>query len=150
MQRLTVVAVILTSFLYFFVCDGAQTYTLTMDQFHLRNGSTVEGYYNAKELRIAKFNRSAFVWNMEVEYFVDFDELSSLKVDIYTSRLNNNQYVKSPFRIPKTNFCEFWKKFYVGMAMKSMEDKSNFPQYGPNDAQCPFKKVWFPIDSYQV
>lgn len=133
--------ILLASYSYILICSGRQSYTLTLDQLKLCNGSSVEGYYKSKEARIAKFNRSTYVWNFDIEYFTDFDETFTMQADFYHSVFNNNQYTKSPFRIPKMNFCDFWKKYYVDKVMEELNGKSNFPLYKPNDPTCPLKKV---------
>lgn len=111
------------------------------DRIELLNASYVKDIYNVSLLRVAKYNRTAYVLNLSVEFYTDLSNEISIEVLFYYNRLNNNQYNKSPFHIKKASLCEMGEKYYKGFLMEQMKDYSNFPQYGPSQPFCPAKKV---------
>lgn len=122
-------------------CFAQKFYDITLDQVNLLNSSYVPGYYNISVLRISKFNRTTFVYNLEADILIDLNEEVFFEVEIYRSRLNNNQYTKSPARVPKLSYCEFLNTHYKKILMEGLKDTSNFPQLKPNENGCPQKKV---------
>lgn len=119
-------------------CFGQQLYTAQLDQAVYVNSTYVPNYINTTVFRVSKFNRTAFVLNWEFESFIDYDETVFYEVEAFTSRFNNNQYTKSPFRIPKMDFCAFLKGPYTNYFKEQAKETSNFPQ---EDPLCPMKKV---------
>lgn len=101
----------------------------------------MEDYYNFTTLRIAKYNRSTFVFNYVGQLLADYGEQFTFEADVYTSRLNNNQFTKSPANIPRMTTCEAVERFYKVYAMKALKDVSNMPQYAPDDTSCVFPSV---------
>lgn len=137
--------ILFSIFLFFdkiYQTDGAaQTYTVHFDQIKFHNGSALAGYYNFTTLRVAKFNRSTFVFNYEGELLTDYGEKIAFQADIYNSRLNNNQYTKSPANIPRMTACEAMNRYYKTYAMKDLKEYSNLPQFEPDDDSCIMPKV---------
>lgn len=121
--------------------NALQTYTIYFDQIKFHNGTALAGYYNFTTLRIAKFNRSTFVFNYEGELQTDYDETFSIEAEIFSSRLNNNQFSKTPASIPKMTVCDAVNRYYKVYGMKEIKDYSNLPQFEPGDKSCTFKKV---------
>lgn len=97
----------------------------------------VPEYYNMSIIRINKINRTTYVFNVNVEFFVDIDDEYEMEVKIYYNWMNNNQYNLSPLRAPKEKYCDFIKK-YLSVVMQS-EKITNFPKEGTG--YCPLKKV---------
>lgn len=122
---------------------GYQSYTVALDQVFLYNSTALDGFYNVTQMRIAKYNRTTFVLNFDGEIYFDVDETVFLQVEFYVSQFNNNQYQKSPFRVPKLTFCDFMKRLYVPWWQKDLKHTSNLPQFEPNEKPCPLKKVYF-------
>lgn len=83
---------ILFSAFFCFTCVENRSYDIIFDRVEIINSSGIENFWNARVLRVGKFNRSAYVLNMDIELLIDFDENVSIQGDIYYSRLNNNQY----------------------------------------------------------
>lgn len=46
---------------------------------------------------------------------------------IYHSSKGNNQYVKSPFRIPSTTFCNFLNTYYKTYFMEAAKSATDAP-----------------------
>lgn len=133
---------------------------VSLQKIETSNGTGAAGLYAIKELKAGKFNRTAFVLNTQFETFIDLDEsftvgeisfqiqfnfyknknsVFQVKADVYFSRMGNNQFMRSPLRYAEQNFCQGAEKFYKNY-MKNLKDNSNFPQYGPDEKVCPFKK----------
>lgn len=90
--------------------------------------SYVAGYYNVSQFRAAKYNRTTFALNVKIEYFIDLDENVFVEVLTFVSRMNNNQFEKSPLRIPKMMFCSYLKGPYKRYMMSGFKNTSNWPQ----------------------
>lgn len=60
------------------------------DQIVLINSTNRAELYNFSSIRIAKFNRTTYVLNTMVEWFVDVDDSFEMDVTFYYNRLNNN------------------------------------------------------------
>lgn len=54
------------------------------------NGTGVEGYYLLKTLRIAKFNRSSYALNIDLEFFVDLD--NNYQVKYFEANIPSQQH----------------------------------------------------------
>lgn len=109
------------------------------DRTELLNSTYYEGIYNVSMFRIAKFNRTTYVLNVEFENFIDIDENYELEVKFYFNRLNNNQYNLSPMRIPRSSYCATMQKFQS--IIMSEETKNTTNLYNPDGTACPLQKV---------
>lgn len=136
----SVIATITIVYFCALVCQSQRLYTLKLDQAILVNSSYVPGYLNTTTFRVAKLNRTTFVVNEEYESFFDWDETVFIEIEAYVSRLNNNQYTKSPLRIPKMNLCQFLSGPYQKYIMEDLKGVSNLPQTAA-ECSCPLKKV---------
>lgn len=114
---------------------------IQFDRIELINGSYAENLYNISLLRVGKFNRTTYVLNFEGELFVDIPIDLSIEAAFYYNRFNNNQFYKTPARIPKESICSVGNKYYTNFLMAQLEDCSNFPQLGKDEPFCPFSKV---------
>lgn len=88
----SIIIILSTSILYGLVNTSNKTYTASMDTLELLTASYVPDYYNISVFRVAKYNRTTHVLNWDIELFIDLDESVSLEIQLYVSRLNNNQY----------------------------------------------------------
>lgn len=125
-----------------FINYGAVTpMELLFDQVQSWNESYSEGYYNLTELRISKFNRTTYVYNTVVEYFVDIDDKFEMEMNFYYNRLNNNQYRRTLIRVPRENLCKlvdkYYKLFYTAVHEKNITNFITSQEKSP----CPAKKV---------
>nr|XP_029733388.1 uncharacterized protein LOC109397173 [Aedes albopictus] len=88
-------------------------------------------------LRVTKFNRSCAIINGTGDIFVDLDNSYTLQIEFAHSRLGNNQFNISPFKIPEQPFCHFMNGTY--REYQSMfVNRSNLPIVGPSEGLCPF------------
>lgn len=65
----------------FFAINNLQSiagFEAYLDQVEVKTPKCVEGVYNIPLLRIAKFNRSAFVLNSDFEFYTDIDDTYSV------------------------------------------------------------------------
>lgn len=109
------------------------------DRTELLNSTYYEGIYNVTLFRIAKFNRTTYVLNVEFENFVDIDQNYEVEVKFYFNRLNNNQYNLSPIRVPRSSFCAVAQKFHSMIITSATKNSTNL--YNPDGSACPLKKV---------
>lgn len=112
-----------------------------LDRVELVNSSYIENYYNVSLFRVSKFNRTAYVLHIVGELYVDLSDEFSVEATFYYNRFNNNQYNKSPARIPKQSICSVGERFYKGLLMEQLKSVSNLPQFEDSDEFCPFPKV---------
>lgn len=119
------------------------SYETTYDQVVLESAPYVPGYYNMSQFRVSKYNRSVYVLNVKIEYFIDLDETVFVEIEVFRSQLNNNQYEKSPFRVPKMDYCSYLKGPYQRIMMDGLKNCSNFPQADDIEKNCLLKKVNF-------
>lgn len=129
----------------FYTIIAQISYTITLDQVKLLNSSYVPGYYNVTTFRVAKYNRTTFVFNFYGEILTDIDDAVFFQAELYYSRLNNNQYYLTPGRIPKMTYYTFLNKFYRNVLMEGLKNTSNLPQLKPNENGCPQKKVSYKV-----
>lgn len=68
---------------------------ISFDRIEVLNDSHVDGCYDIEEMRITKFNRSAFVLNAEFETLVDIDDTFSVCNDVEhcANEMKNGQLV---------------------------------------------------------
>lgn len=94
-------------------------------------------------IRIKKFNRTAYVLDGGLMLPHDLREEDNIQIElnVYHSRLGNQQFVKSPFKLPKDSLCNYVNVHYRKYLMEPMKDCSNFPHLEPEENGCPLKKV---------
>lgn len=131
--------VILLNIACVLLCSSIRLYTATFDQVFVISSS--QDHANISEFRVKKYNRTTYVIDWEFESYIELDETIFVQGEIFVSRMNNNQYTKTPFRIPKMNFCEFLKGPYANHLMQNLKNVSNLPQFERNEPRCPLKRV---------
>lgn len=140
-------------FIWIVLCNNCIAIEVQFERVEMRNATFLESFFNITTLRISKLNRTAYALNLDFELFRDYGEETSAEIELYYNRLNNNQYNKTPFRIPKQSICDLGKTYYKELVMKQLEDTSNLPVLGANDEFCPLKKVeqykFFPMIFFQ-
>lgn len=119
----------------------AMALELHYDRVELLNASYVEGYYNVSQFQVNKFNRTTYVFNAAGEIFIDIDRTVTASMDLWYNRFNNNQYSKSPMRVPKSSLCDALDK-YSGLLSEVLRKSTNMLDgKKPGDKVCPLKKV---------
>lgn len=96
---------------------------------------------NVTKMRVNKFNRTAPVYNIEFDLLIDADNDFEAESNYYYNRLNNNQYRKTLFRLPKGNMCFLLDRYYREVMNQKLRGHSNFPEREIHQRVCPIKKV---------
>lgn len=102
------------------------------DRVELKNNSYNPDYYNFSVYRIFKFNRTAYAMNLKVDIFVDVNDDAEAEVAFFYNRFNNNQYSRIIIRVPRSKYCESYKRFQSLIVAEDMKSKTTFPDI--NDA----------------
>jgi hypothetical protein len=105
----------------------------------LHNGTELVSFDG---LRVKRFNRTVYVIDGNLEVHRDFDQNWDVQMDVWRSKLGNNQYDLTPMRVPRQNTCEFIKNVYKDKMYPSFKISSNFPEF-EEEVNCPFPKVAF-------
>lgn len=113
---------------------------MVFDQLKFLNSTYLKDVYNISTFRIAKFNRTLYVMNVELEWFVDVDANFEVEVSFYFNRLNNNQYSKTILRLKRANGCDLMNKYYDSLIANELKGHTNIPT-NPGELRCPLKKV---------
>lgn len=106
------------------------------DRIDILNSTYREGFYNISQARITKFNRTTYVFNAVMEWFIDLDDDVSSDITIHFNRFNNNQYSKTPMHVKRQPFYKIVDKFYVIIFAQAMEKKQ---------MNVPLKKAGEPV-----
>lgn len=120
--------------------NSALSDEIQVERIELLNGSYVEGFYNISLFEAIKYNRTTYVLNLELELFVDEgqdQDQDKLEASFFYNRMNNNQYSRTPMRIPKSPICGVFRGASEIMTKDSIEKYTNFPVLNG----CPIKKV---------
>lgn len=115
------------------------TMELMYDRIELLNDPYLEGIYNFSEFRITKFNRTAYVFNSNFEFLMDFNDDFEIEVEFYYNRFNNNQYTKSLVNLKRTTICKAVEKHRNTMFSESNKEKTNYLRRDKD--YCPLIKV---------
>lgn len=73
--------------------ENVESLDIQFDRVEMMNTSYLENRYNISVLRVAKFNRTAYPFNFEGEFFNDIHLDHYLEMKFYYNHLNNNQYI---------------------------------------------------------
>lgn len=116
-SRLVKLAIILFITLKLIVADE-----IHFDRIELKNTSYNPEVYNISLLRIAKFNRTTYVLNANVDVLADIDSQYYMEVSFFYNRFNNNQYSRSLIRVPRMNLCDAIERFYNELMTEEWEN----------------------------
>lgn len=120
-----------------------RSYDFHFDQIYLKNQSYLEGYYNCTQLRISKYNRTAYAMHLNVEFFEDIDDTYSIKFFLGTKRSNSQQVFNVVFSEAKP-FSTLLKRYYTiySSILKRLQSYSNLPPPVSTTEPIVIKKVW--------
>lgn len=135
---------ILPILLLIFHCENVLTTKIQIDRVEILNSTYKEGFYNYSEVQVTRINRTAYVYNVQLTLYKDIDEDWEVEVAFYHNRLNNNQYYKTPFSIPRQSCCQLLEQHYKTIIQPVLKGVSNFPQFKTDEHVCPIKKVYIP------
>ncbi|XP_040167719.1 uncharacterized protein LOC120902787 [Anopheles arabiensis] len=85
------------------------------------------------DLRVRKFNRTLTVLNGSIVTFNWIDDIPQLSLDLFYSRLGNQQFNHYPMKFPSCGTCSFIDHMHRNYG-KYIAPLKNFPALG----ECPF------------
>uniref|UniRef100_A0A182MVE4 Uncharacterized protein n=1 Tax=Anopheles culicifacies TaxID=139723 RepID=A0A182MVE4_9DIPT len=103
---------------------------LVMENFEQTHGQDVLWM----EIRARKYNRTTTVVNGTIHMYQEGTNDYQFNLDIFFSRLGNQQYNHLPIKLPSVDICDFIDYIY-----------KNYPGYmslfinGPKEGECPIK-----------
>lgn len=130
---------------------GASLYTASLDRAEIVNSTYSPGFYNISLYRINKINRTTFALNANLQFFVDIDENVFLEVEAHYKRLQNQDYMKSPYGMAHKAFPDHIKKHYelAKATLDSLAKCSNIPGVESIDKPYSWKKVHCFIQNFK-
>ncbi|XP_039452829.1 uncharacterized protein LOC120431774 [Culex pipiens pallens] len=132
---LTVLLIICISFP--FRSDGAQKVTLQLERFEQIGGAH---FVDSSQLRVRKFNRTAFVLNGTFALLTDIDGSYEGAVKVAYSTLGNNQFNEYPMKLARKRFCDMLVTEYVEYQF-IWKNCTNMPYIEQETREfCPFPK----------
>uniref|UniRef100_A0A1S4H0H9 Uncharacterized protein n=1 Tax=Anopheles gambiae TaxID=7165 RepID=A0A1S4H0H9_ANOGA len=101
---------------------------VTFESFEQTNGEDIL----LCNLRVRKFNRTATVLNGTIHLFREARNDVQYKVDMFYSRLGNQQYNHLPMKLPFSGVCDFINNMYT-----VFEEFTEMITNLPNKDECP-------------
>ena len=92
-------------------------------------------------LKVTRYNKTVFAIKGGVNIVQDFGEEWSIQMDVWRSKLGNNQWVLTPLKVPKSNTIVFLKNVYVPSMQDDFKDTTNLPYYKSGEKLLSFKGV---------
>lgn len=129
-------------FLFIFYLQTISTNELYFDRVETLNDTSAKGFYNYTNLRIAKYNRTTYVFNVNVEFYTELGADITIEVQFYYNTMNNNQYTKHMMHIPPMPACSLVQKF-GSLFLRTSPNITNFVQKEDGEFMCPILAVNF-------
>lgn len=79
----------------------------------------------------------------EVNVLQDFDGEWDVQMDVWRSKLGNNQWELTPLKVARQTACKFMENVYIPKMQEDLKDSSTFPYIKEGEETCPFKGVKF-------
>lgn len=115
-------------------------FELDLDRIVLVNGTDFMKFIG---LRVKRFNKTVFALQGKVKVEQNFDKTWSVSMDVWRSKLNNNQWEMTPMKVAQQTACSFIDNVYKPQMQDDLRNVSTFPYYNKGDPTCPFIGVIF-------
>ncbi|XP_049284872.1 uncharacterized protein LOC125764553 [Anopheles funestus] len=86
------------------------------------------------DIRVRKYNRTSTVANGTVYMSKEITNDYEYQLDVFYSRLGNQQFNHMPMKLPTAGFCNFIDHIY-----KNYPGYMSFFENGPQEGECPIK-----------
>lgn len=94
-------------------------------------------------LKVKRYNKTVYTLSGKVSVQQDFDIEWGIQMDVWRSKLGNNQWELTPLKVAKQDVCSFLDNVYIPKMQEDLKDSSTFPYFIEGDDYCPFKGVGF-------
>ncbi|XP_035907413.1 uncharacterized protein LOC118510095 [Anopheles stephensi] len=112
-------------------CRQVCSKKLTLESFEQTVGEDVMWL----DLRVRKYNRTSSVINGTIHLFVDGTNDYKFQLDLFYSRLGNQQFNHVPMKLPTAGICDFMDHIYT-----SYPKEMQFLVNGPEIGECPINR----------
>ncbi|CAO1367270.1 unnamed protein product [Diamesa serratosioi] len=150
LEKFIIVSVISTSLMMIVVlCQGppGPKYDVEIQKVLLMNESD---YLAFDKIRVKRYNKTVYSVQGGMSFNNDFGDDWEVAMDCWRSKLGNNQWELTPFKVIRQSVGDFIENVYKVQIQNEFSESSTLPVFKDGDPTTPFPKGYYTLTDHMT